>query len=407
MWWERWIPKSYLTKNVIIGVECLFNETGVIFNYVILQSKKCSVQISEQGTTSDVKEIIRLAKKWSSPITLTVCGTGVIFKKIIFSENDSLELKDLLNQYFSALPSNEFFIQFFKNEINSGHIAVCRKEQINQLISQFSLEKTEIVNIHIGPLICNAISTLSSEYNNIDTSIYTLDLEVGFIEKITPKVNPEIIDLEMGGIKINTNTLIAFASGFDYLSHQNTYQSENEEIINLPKLHVEKNKIRFLLFTIITTLFLICGVNSVLFFQKFEENNALEGELNLYQYKNNQITELLESYQKKKSLIEQAGIFDNKKMAVYADKIASTLPEEIILRELNFNPEKGDTEADSLMDFNENLLIIKGNCNKSLLLNDWINILKSQNFIKTVNLETFTYNSEGYLPNFILKVDIK
>jgi Tfp pilus assembly protein PilN len=148
-------------------------------------------------------------------------------------------------------------------------------------------------------------------------------------------------------------------------------------------------------------------LNSVLFFQKYEENNALEVELNLYESKNNQITQLLESYQKKKNLIEQAGIFDNKKMSVFADKIAASLPNEILLRELYFNPEEGDTEEDSLTNFTENQLIIKGNCSKSLILNEWINILKSQSFVKNVNLETFIYNSEGYLPNFVLKVDTK
>jgi hypothetical protein len=405
MWWERWIPKSYLTKSAVCGVECVFDETGVSYHYVILQISKNKVEISQQGSSTDILEIVSLAKKSSAPISLAINGKGVIVKKIIFSENDSLQLNDLLHQHLPAIPSNEFYVQFYKNGTNSGHIAVCRKEQINELLVSFTKDKMEIVNVFIGPLICNALSTLTTTYNRLSTSINQLELVNGFVESVQPINTNESINLVIDDLKIAPFQTVPFAAGFSYLTQQTNCVSDNYEINTLSKQHVEKLKTRLLLFVLIAVLFVISGINSVLFFQKFEENNALEVELNLYESKNNQITQLLDSYQKKKSLIEQAGIFDNKKMSVYADKIAASLPNDILLRELYFNPEEGETEEDSLMDFKQNQLIIKGNCSKSLLLNEWINILKSQSFVKTVNLETFIYNSEGHLPNFVLKVD--
>ncbi len=405
MWWERWIPKSYLTKNAICGVECVFDESGISFNYAVLHIKKNKVEISEQGTTVDSSDILKIAKKHSAPITLTVSGKGVIVKKIIFSENDSLQLKDLLQQHLPAIPFNEFYVQFYKNAENSGNISVCRKEQVNELMSQFTKDKTEVVNVFIGPLICNALSSITSNYNRLSTSVNQLELVSGFVESVQAKTGAEPVVLEIDGLKVLPSQTLSFAAGFGYLTQQSNFISDNNEIAVLPKQHVEKIKTRLLLFVLIAFLFVVSAVNSVLFFQKFEQDSALEVELNLYESKNNQITALLDNYQKKKSLIEQAGIFDNKKMSVYADKIAASLPNDILLRELYFNPEEGETEEDSLTNFTENQLIIKGNCSKSLLLNDWINILKSQSFVKSVNLETFIYNSEGHLPNFVLKVD--
>jgi hypothetical protein len=405
MWWERWIPKSYLTKNAICGVECVFDESGHTFNYAVLQIKKNKVEISEQGTTVDASDILKIAKKQSAPITLTVSGKGVIVKKIIFSENDSLQLKDLLQQHLPAIPFNEFYVQFYKNAENSGNISVCRKEQVNELMSQLTKDKTEVVNVFIGPLICNALSSITSNYNRLSTSVNQLELVSGFVESVQANTGAEPIVLEIEGLKVMSSQTLSFAAGFGYLTQQSNFISDNQELTILPKQHVEKIKTRLLLFVLIAFLFVVSAVNSVLFFQKFEQDSALEVELNLYESKNNQITALLDNYQKKKSLIEQAGIFDNKKMSVYADKIAASLPNDILLRELYFNPEEGETEEDSLTNFTENQLIIKGNCSKSLLLNDWINILKSQSFVKSVNLETFIYNSEGHLPNFVLKVD--
>lgn len=405
MWWERWIPGSYLTKSAICGVDCVFGETGVSYHYAILQTKKNKVEISQQGSSTDISEIATLAKKSSAPITLSIDGKGVILKKIIFSENDSLQLKDLFHQHLPAVPFDEFYVQFYKNRTNSGHIAICRKEQVNELVNTFNKDKVELVNVFIGPLICNSLSSITTTYNRLSNSINQLELVNGFVESVHPNNDNEPVNLVIDDLKILPNQAIPFASGFSYLTQQTNYVSDNTEINILSKHHLEKIKTRLLIFVLIAVLFVISGINSVLFFQKFEENNTLEVELNLYESKNDQITQLLESYQKKKSLIEQAGIFDNKKMSVYADKIAASLPNDILLRELYFNPEEGETEEDSLMDFKQNQLIIKGNCSKSLLLNEWINILKSQSFVKTVNLETFIYNSEGHLPNFVLKVD--
>ncbi len=189
MWWERWIPKSYLTKNAICGVECVFDEAGITFNYAVLQIKKNKVEISEQGTSTDALEILKIAKKQSAPISLAISGKGVIVKKIIFSENDSLQLKDLLQQHLPAIPFNEFYVQFYKNAENSGNISVCRKEQVNELISQFTKDKTEVVNVFIGPLICNALSSITSNYNRLSSSVNQLELVSGFVESVQPNTN--------------------------------------------------------------------------------------------------------------------------------------------------------------------------------------------------------------------------
>jgi Tfp pilus assembly protein PilN len=404
MWWERWIPGAYLTRNSVCAVECVFGESEVSYQYTILQNRKNKVEVVKQGSCASISEVISIAKKSSSPISLTVNGKGVMVKKIIFSENDSLELKDLLNQHLSAIPFAEFYIQFYKNEQNSGHITLCRKEQVDNLIEQFIKQKAEIANVFIGPLVCNALFALTKGYNRLTTSTAQLELTNGFVEKVESLQNAETVALKIEELNISSSQLVAFAAGFSYLTRQHNYITGNAEIETFASRHSEKIKVKLLLFCFIAVLFVVSGINSVFFFQKFEENSTLEVELNLYESKNTQITKLLEDYQKKKSLIEQAGIFESKKISVYADKIAASLPQDIVLRELYFNPEEGETEEDSLMNFSQNELIIKGNCTKSLLLNDWVNVLKSQSFVKSVNLENFVFNSEGHLPNFVLKL---
>lgn len=408
MWWERWIPQSYLTKSSVCAIECLFEETGLRYRYVLLQSSKGKVELAKQkGAThkeaGDLKEILAVAAKASAPVCLVLSGKGIMVKKILLGE-ERPELNDLMRQHLPAIQPAEFYTQFYQGGGNSGYIALCRKEQLNQLKDQFAGQKAELVNVFIGPAVCNSLALITPSYNRLTTPGSRLELSNGYLEDIHPLGDTDPVSLSIDGLSVSPEQLLVFAAGFSYLSRQQVYITANPEIEQLEKQHSEKIKMKLLLFVFIAVLFVISGVNSVFFFQKFEENNTLEVELNLYESKNSQITKLLEEYQKKKSLIEQAGIFDHKKISVYADKIAASLPQDIVLREMYFNPEDGETEQDSLADFRQNELIIKGNCSKSLLLNDWVNVLKSQSFVKSVNLENYVFSSEGHLPNFVLKL---
>jgi hypothetical protein len=70
-----------------------------------------------------------------------------------------------------------------------------------------------------------------------------------------------------------------------------------------------------------------------------------------------------------------------------------------------FNPKNTDEDSeDSLVTFHSRQLILRGNCGKSFIINEWVNILKMQKFIKDVNLERFVYNSESHAPNFEIKL---
>jgi hypothetical protein len=406
MWWERWIPKSYLSKSTSVGVECLYTEAGVCYYFTILFQKKNKIEILEQGITESSAEILSVSKKHNAPIILSIVGKGIIFKAIELGENPDIPITKLLQQYLPAVQPADFYIQFYKNQNQSGHLCICRKDQVNELIHLFTDHKQKPVSVYIGPLAINALAPLTKQLNFIYSNQYCFELSEGYtqhiklLESFDQPVN-KIEDLE-----IVSKQVISFASAFTYLTRQIIHTSDDVELNELYTKHTHKLKLNFLLVSMVVFLFVISGINSILFFQKFEEQQQLAVELNLYESKNAQITQLLESYQKKKTLIEQAGIFENKKIALFADKIAGSLPNEIVLRELNFNPEIEEIETDSLIGFKKNQLIIKGNCDKSFILNEWINVLKSQSFIKSVNLENFIFNSEAHVPNFTLEIEI-
>lgn len=409
MFWERWIPKSFLIKSPVFGVECLFYDDKLVFNYCVIESKRNSISIKGTGVAYTIEELISLIKKEKAPVILSFTGKGIIHKKILVSENEKMNLENLVNQNFATVNKNDFHIQLFKSDSQTNFICLCRKEQVKHILDDFYKNSIQLVNVFIGASVVNALASINILRNYIYTSSYKISLINGYTNEVFHESKSDITESLFidDNIIISPQNIIPFSCCFSYLTQQNICYSLDSEFNLLPLKYYQKIKINALLVFLISLFFIISVVNSVIFFQKFEQDSNLQAELDLYETKNTQITQLLESYQKKKNLIEKAGILSNKKLSVFADNIGSTLPDEIILRELYFNPLISDGEEDSLIDFQENILIIKGNCNKSLFLNEWINVLKSQNFVKNVNLENFKYQSEGEQPNFILKVETK
>jgi hypothetical protein len=145
-------------------------------------------------------------------------------------------------------------------------------------------------------------------------------------------------------------------------------------------------------------------MNFLFYTYYFDKSNKLGSELSVYQGKYDKINELLQEYEKKKDLIEQSGFADQTSFSLFADKIAGTVPGQVILSEFVFDPPRKDDEEDSLLTFTKKQVVIKGNCSKSLIVNEWINVLKAQNFIKDVNLEKFAFNSDIQGSNFEIRI---
>ncbi len=309
MWWERWIPKALLTKSNVVSVDCVFENENTRYFYSHLQIKKNKIDIVAHESTNDPAIALASAKKIKAPIVLSITGKGVITKKIIFSENDSLEIVGLIKQHLPTINEKEFDVQFYKSSDNSGFLCICRKDQVQKLLSEFAGEKNRCVNVFIGPFAILAIKNLTAGYNKFATSNYEIDFVNDSVDSVRPASSFENEVLKIDGLSLSSQNIIPFAGGFSYFTRQMLFESNNSLFKNLCRKHFDGLKLQALVFFFIGILFVASVINSVLFFQKFEENNSLTTELNLYESKNNQITKLLENYQKKKVLFYNHGIF--------------------------------------------------------------------------------------------------
>jgi len=404
MFLDRVIPSKYLVKQSVCAIEALCEDNGVSYNYIWLKNKGKTIDIVDKGTVVSLSDIPKKILKDKIPVVLILNGKGIVIKKINFSNESNLGISELVKQSLPTINPNEFYIQIFRQEDLSAFICFCRKELIDSFLKELILNKYDVAFVAIGSPSVIGLKPVWSNFNQIPTSTHSIVLTNGNIDSMSG-ISNEDAKITIEGIELSKTNTLGFANGLSYLIQNGIAENVNPELIQIPIAHQERNKFRALTITSIAVVFVIAITNVIFYTNYFDKNNKLETELSVYQGKYEQINKLLNDYQSKKGLIENAGILNGNKFSEYADKVGATIPEDVVLSNMYFNPKNEDIESeDSLVTFLSKRLIIKGNCNKTFIVNEWVNILKMQKFIKDVSLEKFSYNKEGLTPNFEIKI---
>lgn len=399
MFIDKLIPKRFLLKKEVCSIEVVFKESEKIIFLTHLKQIGNKVEIVRTEVLSQLKLPAKIVTN-KIPTILILNGAGVITKK---SSSNETEFVKIVNESLPAIKNEDFYIQLFKQEDNLHFISFCRKELLDELMKELNHEKVDLINVYLGPSIVIGMDSVADNFNRIPTTLHDVEFTNGHVSEFFPI--GEQNSIVISDLLIEKSNVLGFAAGLSYFL-ENIFVFNSDKVLeHLYLRHIESNKFKFSVLVCFGIALFVSLINVVFYTNYFDRNNKLEAELSVYESKNTRINSLLEDYQKKKGLIEGAGILEINHLSEYADRIASTVPEEVILTNLNFNPKlEREDASDSLVTFNAKELIVQGNCNKSLVLNDWINILKLQKFIKEVNLEKFTYSKESFLPNFEIEI---
>jgi hypothetical protein len=398
----KWIPAKYIVKHTICGLEILVTDNGFKFFYTVIKNKNNKLKIIEGGNGENQLSLPEKIIKDKIPVIITITGKGLISKKTTLFDGDT-NYEDLLSQNLPTIDKNDFFIQLYPQRECNAYLNIFRKDKVNAILDSIKRTKCDIVDLFLGHSFISDVIPLTSLFDRVITNNAIIEISNGCIENVKIESTETDSAINIGDFTLNKNNILGFGLCFIYLLNSKRHYNYTD-YPEFKTQHLERNKLGIMKRVAIVAAFILCLTNYLFFTYYFSENKRLETELNLYEGKYEQINELLNNYEKKRHLIEEAGILNDEGYTEWIDKIACTIPDGLVLVDWKINPVIQDADGDSLIRFNKNNLFIKGNCDKSLLINEWIHVLKSQNFIKDVNLENFTFRNEGNRPNFELKI---
>jgi hypothetical protein len=382
----------------------LFEGESIKLFYTIIQNKNNRLSILESDKLTDIKDLEKVLLKKKIPVCVCVTGRGLVYKKVI-SQGKETDYDALLAQSFPTVNRADFYIQHYTQINCDGFVSLFRKEQLKRVTDLLKNTKLNVAALFLGYGFVADAMPLTTLFNSIETNDAVIEFSNGCVEAIKQNetdIKPQEIKIE--DLKLTKNNVLGFALCFTYLLNTKNCFNYNQEIESYKQRHNENAKLKALTYSSVALAFFFCLFNFFFFNYYFSKNSKLESELKLYEGKYEKINELLNSYESKKNLIEGFGLLDETKISRYADRIAATVPKEVVLCEWVISKPSKLNEEDSLLKFEKKVIEIKGKCNKSLIINEWVNVLKSQNFIKDVDLAQFSFDNEGERPNFELKI---
>ncbi len=269
-----------------------------------------------------------------------------------------------------------------------------------------------IIGISVGPcsvfdtykLVCN---TDNSECNLQFDNYYFLfngselsDFKIGQYQLKTTSAETNFI---IANERIAQQAFIAFSYGISYF-----IQPLASPGIPYPEIQKNNSEFQFqklskaiAMIAMATLLFLLI-ISSAIFSFYNSKCETLEQQIALNSAKWEKYNIQEKRLQEQQELIKRNGLMGQSNLSFLSDQLTYNLPDDIYLRKLSLCPLSSADGRDFL--FDNDRILIEGNCYSSNDLNKWISNLQSIAWIKKVNINEYKQSSSDDLGSFKIEL---
>jgi hypothetical protein len=363
------------------SVECVFKQSAWKFKCVKVKLVKGKVTVTDQNEFSDISELLSFLDK-ALPLLLCFSGENVIYKPTISKNNPEETFKST----FAGADSSQFVIQ--QNQGQEVLCAAIRQSEIENIVNAFKEHKLVTLSINLGPTILAMAEIAKINITPIQSDFYVYE-NIGNIQHSKPVlIETDIIEIAAAYLISWNQALLYFINQLPVSSGVPLFVTSESEYKQMRLWNV---------FSVFVPLFflLILLVNYFYFSSLKNEVQELEMGLALHQ---NEITEmelLSKSIDNKKRILLNSGFKSNAPVTSLSDFIGSSLPGGLTLTSMHFNPLKDKIKPSKQIEYISEEVIIQGQSNDALELNDWIETLKASDYIKDCTLQSLVHNSKS------------
>lgn len=383
-----------ITDLNVVGVTK--KEGYEIYSLLTVKKKANKISIVSKQTFDAFDALAKTADK-KLPVLLVIEGKGVLNKEINF-ENEA----DLSWQ--KNIDFNTIFYTDLKGR-NSNFISFCRKNIVEESISQFQKNGFQVIDIYIGSFL----GTLLNNALKRDV-LYSGDLKLEFENDILSgfsKQNetPNAINYQIGEETISSVFLPLYGSVIHFFVKPKEVSKTINSSLNNEEL-IYKKAFNFLGVAMLAG-FLLSLLISYFLIQYYGTKNS---ELNLQTVYSNQsyqlILDLEAQKEKKLNLLKESGVLSSKFFSFYSYEIMRTIPSAISLTELNIAPLKEEYKENKKVLFDSGTIILKGETFQESSFNSWLENLKNMEWLQRfeiVSLKKDKKNKSVFEIKIILK----
>ncbi len=393
-------------SNTVAGIDInILKENEFVFQYVQLKKVKQTIAINNQAKQIDDIEALKQRINPKDPVILNVSGKGIIHRKIA---HEGLTEEEMLQKVFPNARVSDFYLQHMPLDDEHVYLSVIRKKTLHEIIELLKSHHLHIINIFLGPFAVNhIIPFIDHDKKNIllpDIKIITNEQKI--IDFKVSENHDISTEYSIGSDQVPALLLKSFSAAFGYFLDAGSVNA-----LHIPSLANEKqeyfHKQLFVKvgWAALIILFALLLGNYMVFTHYKGKQERLSSELSKNRVTLSKLKFLKKELKRKTQFVEEKNILGKTKLSFFADRIARSIPEQIVLDQLALNPVRKKVKEHESIDIRQNTIIINGSSTNSTILNQWIEELK--NFAWIVQLDIINYKQESLHSSGDFSIEIK
>lgn len=342
-----------------------------------------------------------------SVIALNLSGKGGLQKKI--EKTDEIDQ----NNFNKILPNaniTDFYIQNFISG-ESSFVSVIRKVEADKWINQLNELGLRTLMLSFGPFpIANIVSQLNVYEGDLcfNGHIITRNEKAEWTaynyseESIAPS------PVKIASEKIDEKLIIPYAAAFQ-LVLVNKIEPVKANVHSLEDALAKRlsdNKIKVQGFILLIVLFTLLLANFIVFSSLNASNATLLEKVSRFAQNTTTQQNINEEVKKKEAQLQALGWDGSINKSSLIDQVASLLPPEVSLTEIDINPvDQAASRTNKSLVFYNRKINITGNSQNIIPVNEWIARIKSRTWVKYIQMERFIYDNELSTGRFDISID--
>jgi len=389
--------EKYYNINQAVGISIhILAYGGMLINACLVTVENNQLTIDKKLIDLESLEELKKHLPEKTPVALNLTGKGILQKQT--------EALSEVNQHnFSKILPNATISDFYLQNFVSGEqsfVSVVRKSEADKWIGQLGAIGLSPLQLSIGPFpVYNVIPQLNVYDNGIIFNGHVIELneQQNWTSHRYEQEKRSQFPLKLESESLDEKLLIPYAAGFNLVM-----ASKVQPIVaDVPYLETELDtliavkKFKVKGVVILTVFFILLLINFVLFSWLNSANNKLSEQVGQMAQTSINSQGVEDQVKQKEALLNELGWDEGINKSVLIDQLAALLPEEITINKIDVNPvDLAASRIQKSLTFLNRVIKITGNSEKIIPVNEWIARAKTKPWVKNIQLDSYTFNSE-------------
>lgn len=396
--------RTYLLGSRYAGIESEMCGDITRFHLVVIKRTGTKLHIEKVLTEIVTLEELKTALPKDIPCSVTFTGKGILYRYIQVAP--AATPQTILGKVLPNAAIKDFFISATPSSGDGQLITVVRKATVQPVYEQLC-KHLDITETHIGPLVaCDVLRNSKGTKDEIKLGKHNIHFEANLPREVVyTDDEPDSSFIEFGAEQIISEGVIAFSAAFQSLIH-GTGIPAIDETSDRRKQFLQRRLFQSGLKATLIGILIALAANYIAFSHYWKLQNELSSQLNGQGNSISELHALEEQYTAKRDFLYSTGLLSQTSYAWYADQVAHDMPEGIQLNQLNFSPLMKVANEDSI-GFNNGQLQITGRCEESVVLNSWLQNLKSKAWIHSASIRSYQQSKSMTAGEFTLDLNLQ